>query len=129
MYCEHLCKTLLTFCPYEPHRLLKDLGPYDHLRRFFRICTTHFKRNVNDLRSQISSEVRSAMLSIASSDPHPDLDGAFEIIEKGGAKAKGNINDLFKQKLNSQCSVAKGQASYQQICDSSSLPTCQSYPT
>ena len=98
MYCEHLCKTLLTFCPYEPHRLLKDLGPYDHLRRFFHICITHFKQNVNDLRSQISPEVRSAMLSIASSDPHPDLDGAFEIIEKGSAKAKGKILLVYSNK-------------------------------
>ena len=38
------------------------------------------------------------MLSIASSDPHPDLDGAFEIIEKGGAKAKGKILLIYSNK-------------------------------
>jgi hypothetical protein len=98
MFCELLCKALPTLCPYEPHRQLKDLNPYDHLRRFFRICVTHFKRNVNDLRTQISPEVKSAMLSIASSDPHPDLDGAFAIIEKGSAKARGKILTISSTK-------------------------------
>ena len=64
MYCKHLCKALPTFCPYEPHRHLKDLSPYDHLRRFFRICVTHFKRNVSDLRAQIPPEVKFAMLNL-----------------------------------------------------------------
>lgn len=98
MFCERLCKALPTLCPYEPHRQLKDLSPYDHLQRFFRICVTHFKRNVNDLRTQISPEVKSAMLSIASSDPHPDLNGAFAIIEKGGAKARGKNSTISSTK-------------------------------
>jgi len=89
MLCQALCLSLDSFCRYETQRQLKDLDPYDHLRRFFRLCLTHFKHHINDLRTHVSLEVRRAMLSLASSEPHPDLEGAFKIIERGGSKAKG----------------------------------------
>ncbi|KAJ7817392.1 hypothetical protein B0H14DRAFT_2290326, partial [Mycena olivaceomarginata] len=33
------------FYPLEPSRLLRSLTPTDHLRRFYRICKIHYKRN------------------------------------------------------------------------------------
>ena len=89
MYCQFLCSDIDAYCKYEPSRSLKSLDPYDHLRRFLRLCVTHFKRNVHDLPSMISSEVKQAMLSLSSSEPHSDLEGAFATIQAGGAKAKG----------------------------------------
>jgi hypothetical protein len=34
-------------------------------------------------------EVKQAMRSLSSSEPHPDLEGAFATIQAGGPKAKG----------------------------------------
>ena len=90
MFCQSLSKVLGSFCEYEPHRRLRELDPYEHLRRFFRICITHFKRNIHDIGTHVSPGVKAAMLSLASSEPHPDLEGAFKIIENGGSKAKGD---------------------------------------
>ena len=92
MFCQSRCDLADTaVCQYDPKRQLKTFGPYDHLRCIFRVCVTHFKRNVHDLRSHISDEVRSAMLSLASSEKHPNLDGAFDVINNGGSKARGMI--------------------------------------
>ncbi|KAJ7649214.1 hypothetical protein B0H17DRAFT_1270949 [Mycena rosella] len=42
MFCQRLCAELgEVYCPMEPTRLLRALDPYDHLRRFLRLCTTH----------------------------------------------------------------------------------------
>ncbi|KAF8184741.1 hypothetical protein BJ912DRAFT_852992, partial [Pholiota molesta] len=94
LYCQQLCAEINGYCSLEtPIRQLSTLNPYDHLRRFFRQCVAHFKRKVQELGSQISPEVKAAMLSLASAEPHPDLDGAFEIIENGGPKAKAWLKD------------------------------------
>ncbi|KAJ7631405.1 hypothetical protein DFH06DRAFT_1439242 [Mycena polygramma] len=76
------------YCPMEPTRLLRSLSPCDHLRRFLRFCTTHNMRNIDKIRAYITPEVRNAMISLSSSQVHPDLEGAFRIIEAGGRKAK-----------------------------------------
>jgi hypothetical protein len=92
MFCQKLCSNLETAqCTMEPPRLLRELDPYDHLRRFYRFCVTHYKRHSHDLRPYTTKEVRNAMLSLSSSEPHPDLEGAFRVIENGGAKAKGRF--------------------------------------
>jgi len=54
--------------------------------------------HIRDLPSTVSSEVRQAMLSLSSSEPHPDLEGAFATIQAGGAKAKGT--DFTSSSLN-----------------------------
>ncbi|KAJ7240292.1 hypothetical protein C8J57DRAFT_1085939 [Mycena rebaudengoi] len=41
----------------------------------------------------MTKEVRNAKVSLSSSEPHPNLDGAFRVIENGGAKAKGKFPD------------------------------------
>ncbi|KAF8187531.1 hypothetical protein BJ912DRAFT_926768 [Pholiota molesta] len=89
-----LCMELDGYCSLEtPFCRLSTLSPYDHLRRFFRQCIAHFKRKIQELGSHISPEVKAAMLSLASAEPHPDLDGAFKIIENGGPKAKAWLKD------------------------------------
>lgn len=92
MFCESLCAALDEMCPFEPWRPLRSLNPYEHLRRFLRLCISHFKRHVRELRTSTTKEVQVAMLSLASSQPHPDLEGTFRIIEQGGAKAAGKFN-------------------------------------
>ncbi|KAK7001956.1 hypothetical protein R3P38DRAFT_3326837 [Favolaschia claudopus] len=93
MFCQSLCRDSDEFCPSEPNRRLRDLSPVDHLRRFYRICTVHYKRNINDLRPHTTSTVRKAMLSLASCHEHPDINGALKIIENGGKKAKAWLKD------------------------------------
>ncbi|KAJ7493180.1 hypothetical protein B0H11DRAFT_2277283 [Mycena galericulata] len=93
MFCQSLCEDSDSFCPIEPSRLLRDLTPADHLRRFYRYCKTHYKRNIDELRPYTTRPVRKAMLSLASSHEHPDLDGALKIIENGGRKAKAWLKD------------------------------------
>ncbi|KAJ7242720.1 hypothetical protein C8J57DRAFT_1526083 [Mycena rebaudengoi] len=94
MFCQKLCAELGDiYCPIEPTRLLRTLSPYDQLQRFLRLCTTHFKRNVDELRPYITPQVRSAMLSLSSSQVHPNIDEAFRTIENGGRKAKAWLKD------------------------------------
>ncbi|KAF8974325.1 hypothetical protein BDZ97DRAFT_11979 [Flammula alnicola] len=93
MYCQSLCVDLHAFCQYEPARRLRNLSPYDHLRRFFRLCIVHFKRHIHDLRLYISNDVRIAMLSLASSEPHPNIEKAFQLIDGGGPKARAWLKD------------------------------------
>ncbi|KAF5382081.1 hypothetical protein D9615_004312 [Tricholomella constricta] len=92
-FCQLLCQPLDRFCRYDGKQRLRDLDPYEHLRRFFRICITHFKRNINDIRRYISKDVRIAMLSLASSQPHACLEETLRFIEAGGQKAKAWLND------------------------------------
>jgi hypothetical protein len=90
MYCVQLSQSVTMPCPYEPHRRLCDLGPYDHLRRFYRLCVAHYKRNVHALRTHVSDKVYAAMLSLATSEQHPDIQKTLSIIRSGGPKASGN---------------------------------------
>ncbi|KAF8836644.1 hypothetical protein BDN67DRAFT_983787 [Paxillus ammoniavirescens] len=57
---------------------------------FFCICETHFQRNAFAIKHQLNSdqfsarEVYEAMLSLSSSDPHPNIDKTFKIIRSRG---------------------------------------------
>ncbi|KAK6988958.1 hypothetical protein R3P38DRAFT_2471187, partial [Favolaschia claudopus] len=51
------------------------------------------KRNINELKPYTTQKVRNAMLSLSSSQPHPDLEGAFAVIERGGRKSKAWLKD------------------------------------
>jgi hypothetical protein len=132
MWCQKLSAELGdVYCPLEPTRLLRTLDPYEHLRRFLRLCTTHFKRHVHDLRPSTTQKVRNAMLSLSSSQPHPNLEGAFQVIENGGRKAKGLSDSIpsqcFVTLIRSLVSMAEGQAGRKQICSPSSLSASESY--
>jgi hypothetical protein len=89
MYCVYLCQDSIQACRYDGTTLLRNLEPYDHLRRFYRLCLAHYKRNIRSLHGQVHKDVEVAMLSIASAEPHPDLQGALKKIKKGGKKAAG----------------------------------------
>ncbi|KAJ7505090.1 hypothetical protein B0H11DRAFT_1709164 [Mycena galericulata] len=94
IFCQKLCAELGdVYCSIEPTQLLRTLDPYEQLRRFLRFCTTHDGRNIDELRPYVTKEVRNAMLSLSSSQVHPDLEGAFRIIENGGRKAKAWLKD------------------------------------
>lgn len=94
MYCAQLSRSITTPCPYESQRRLCDLGPYDHLRRFYRLCVAHFKRNVHGLHTHVSDKVYAAMLSLATSEPHPDIEKTLDIIRDGGPKAAGELSSI-----------------------------------
>ncbi|KAF9231054.1 hypothetical protein BU15DRAFT_29339, partial [Melanogaster broomeanus] len=93
MFCVHLCRGNRTPCKYEPHRCLGDLNPYDHLRRMYRLCTVHFRRNAFKLHASVTPQVYNAMLSLSSFESHPDLEQTLEIIRAGGKKAKAWLKD------------------------------------
>lgn len=96
MFCSELSKNIKTPCIYEPHRKLCDLTPYDHLRRFYRLCVVHFKRNLRPLQSQVSKEVYNAMLSLSSSDAHPNFQRTLSVIRGGGRKAEAWLKDKLQ---------------------------------
>ncbi|KAJ8457091.1 hypothetical protein ONZ45_g18455 [Pleurotus djamor] len=92
-FCQYLCRARSDPIPDEPTRRFCYLDPYDHLRRCYKACVVHFKRNICDLGPHISIDVRNAMLSLASAEPHPDLEGIFQIIQSGGKKAAAWLKD------------------------------------
>ncbi|KAG2110340.1 uncharacterized protein F5147DRAFT_772592 [Suillus discolor] len=96
MYCVQLSRSISTSCTHEPHRRVSDLGPYDHLRRFYRLCVAHFKRNVHALRTHVLDEVYSAMLSLATCEEHPDIQRTFNTIRRGGPKAAAWLKDKLE---------------------------------
>ncbi|KAG2346777.1 hypothetical protein BDR05DRAFT_997176 [Suillus weaverae] len=96
MYCAQLSRSITTPCPYESQCHLCDLGPYDHLRRFYRLCVAHFKRNVHGLHTHVSDKVYAAMLSLATSEPHPDIQKTLDIIHDGGPKAAAWLKDKLE---------------------------------
>lgn len=80
---------------HESHRLIKDLGIYDHLRRLLRLCVTHFYRNIQ--KTQVPDSVRSQMRSLVCIE-HSDWDGTLVRIEaEGGKAAKGMSNQLISR--------------------------------
>ncbi|KAJ7843749.1 hypothetical protein B0H14DRAFT_2585527 [Mycena olivaceomarginata] len=93
----------------EPTWLLRTLDPCAHLRRFLRLFTTHYKRNIRELRPYTTQQVRAAMLNLSSSQVHPDLESVFRIIENGGRKqriqrvvARKRANKGKKRKLREE---------------------------
>lgn len=91
MLCVELCTHNQQYCRYESERHICDLSPYDHLRRFFRVCIAHFKHNLQTLARDIDAKVLTAMYSLASSDAHPCIKTTLQIIQNGGTKARGMI--------------------------------------
>ncbi|TFK44080.1 hypothetical protein BDQ12DRAFT_594008, partial [Crucibulum laeve] len=99
LFCQWLCQNMFDFCSLEPWRRLQELTPYDHLHQFYCLCYVHFKRNIHDIRSTISVDVADAMLSLAVSKPHQNLEGAYALINKGGPKARAWLKDKLDGKF------------------------------
>ncbi|KAG2045256.1 hypothetical protein BDR03DRAFT_930234 [Suillus americanus] len=94
MYCAQLSRSITTPCPYESQHCLCDLGPYDHLRQFYWLCVAHYKKNVYGLHTHVLDKVYAAMLSLATSEPHPDIQKTLDIIRNGGPKAAGELSSI-----------------------------------
>jgi hypothetical protein len=90
-YCEEICIDMAGYCAIEWSKSLHSLTPYEHLARFYRYCFAHFTRNVTGMRGHVTSEVRHAMMSLASAEAIPDLKATLELIRKGGKKATGAL--------------------------------------
>ncbi|KIK75200.1 hypothetical protein PAXRUDRAFT_173493 [Paxillus rubicundulus Ve08.2h10] len=67
---------------------MQELGPYDYLHRFFRLCIVHFQRNIKALGDSVKGKVQAAMYSLASAEHHPDIQQTLDIIRQGGRKQK-----------------------------------------
>ncbi|KAG6899107.1 hypothetical protein C0993_000824 [Termitomyces sp. T159_Od127] len=69
---------------HEPHRILSELSPYEHLHRLIRLCTVHFMRNIR--KCAVCEETRHLMRSL-SCITHPGWEAAIKDIAKTGGKA------------------------------------------
>ncbi|KAG6818704.1 hypothetical protein H0H93_002634 [Arthromyces matolae] len=85
---------------HEPHRLLSDLSPYDHLRRIFRLCAVHVMRNIKT--TKVSDVVKERMRSLICVE-HPNWNTTLTEIIRDGGKAG---NDWVQDKLRSQFAFA-----------------------
>ncbi|KAJ3831365.1 hypothetical protein F5878DRAFT_647702 [Lentinula raphanica] len=72
---------------HEPYRTIQELSPYDHLRRFLTLCTTHLYRNIR--KCPVTEAVRNTMRSLICVQ-HQDWEGALHTICVDGAKAGQN---------------------------------------
>ncbi|KAF8978201.1 hypothetical protein BDQ17DRAFT_1338866 [Cyathus striatus] len=109
MYCQKVCKDLFRNDPTESNKILKDLMPYDHLKRFYRLCTVHFKRNIYDLQKQesVSGDILDAMLSLSSTSKI-NMNLVQNTIKNGGPKAKDvhRFNISVTRQVRSQQVIA-----------------------
>ncbi|KAJ3840861.1 hypothetical protein F5878DRAFT_532801 [Lentinula raphanica] len=85
LYLQDLANGLpLKYDLHEPLRTIQSLSPYDHLRRFLTLCTTHLYRNIR--KCSVSDQVRNIMRNLICIE-HDDWDGALEDIRTLGGKA------------------------------------------
>lgn len=69
---------------HEPHRTIQSLGPYEHLRRNFRLCSNHYYRNIKG--TPVTDDIRCNMRSLLCLE-HPDWEGTLQAIRDRGGKA------------------------------------------
>ncbi|TDL19151.1 hypothetical protein BD410DRAFT_727573, partial [Rickenella mellea] len=79
---------------HEPLRSLPSLSGHDHLRRLFRLCTVHAKRNIKT--SKVNESVKAHMRSLICVT-HDDMAGTIELIRREGGKVGSDwINDKIR---------------------------------
>ncbi|KAJ3762632.1 hypothetical protein EV360DRAFT_35312 [Lentinula raphanica] len=82
------------------HQLLRsvqELSPYEHLRRFLTLCTTHFSRNIR--KCAVSPEVRNLMRSL-DCIRHDNWDETLSDIRRLGGRAGENwVSDKEQSKF------------------------------
>ncbi|KAJ7815793.1 hypothetical protein B0H14DRAFT_2264779, partial [Mycena olivaceomarginata] len=76
---------------HEPHRLLRLLTPYDHLRRLYRVCRVHNYRNIQ--QCGVPEHVRQLMCSLACVRHHDWTGTLNQIICDGGKAAEDWVRD------------------------------------
>ncbi|KIJ25851.1 hypothetical protein M422DRAFT_273135 [Sphaerobolus stellatus SS14] len=70
-FCQELSKGMMGYCAYEQTKALHKLSAYDHLKRIYRYCFSHYIRHVGELKGHVDGEVLTAMMSLASADALP----------------------------------------------------------
>lgn len=84
LYVQDLTRGIhLRFDFHEPTRHVQNLSPYDHLRRFLTLCTTHLYRKIRTC--SVSEEVKRAMQSLICIT-HDDWEETLEFIRTQGGK-------------------------------------------
>lgn len=77
---------------FEPNIRVRDLTPYQHLARMYRLCGTHHNRGVEAVIKTVPPdrkfEVKEAMQRISSLEPMEDFESIKKTIRSGGDKAK-----------------------------------------
>ncbi|KAF7969704.1 hypothetical protein HWV62_26160 [Athelia sp. TMB] len=79
---------------HETSRRLDELDAYDHLRRIYRLCTTHVERNIHEVSTP--DEIKYKMRSLMCVE-HPDFDGCLRTIALEGGKPAA---DWVQNKIN-----------------------------
>ncbi|KAJ7937555.1 hypothetical protein B0H13DRAFT_2648934 [Mycena leptocephala] len=82
---------------HEPGRLLESLGPYDHLRRNFRLCTVHAKRNLK--ACAVGEPVRNLMRSLFCMRHTSWDETIFNIQTQGGKAGFDWVQDKLRSKF------------------------------
>ncbi|KIJ46297.1 hypothetical protein M422DRAFT_250346 [Sphaerobolus stellatus SS14] len=101
LYLQDICKDMAGYCSVDWTKPLHTLTPYDHTKRCLRICFQHYTTCVRNLKTNVTSPVYRAMISLYSADPIPDYKGTIALIEAGGKKA----SDWLKDKLSAENSL------------------------
>lgn len=77
---------------FEPNIAIRDLTPYQHLARMYRLCGTHHNRGVEAVMKHVPPdrryEVKEAMKRLSSLEPIEDFEKLKKTIRSGGEKAK-----------------------------------------
>ncbi|KAJ7736328.1 hypothetical protein B0H14DRAFT_3516594 [Mycena olivaceomarginata] len=82
---------------HESWRTLRSLGPYEHLRRIYRLCKVHNYRNIQTC--SVSDPVRQLMRSLACIE-HPSWDATIaQIIADGGKAGADWVRDKVTSKF------------------------------
>nr|GAT44274.1 predicted protein [Mycena chlorophos] len=68
----------------EPHRTVQELGPYEHLAHFVRLCSNHYLRNIKSCA--VPNATKNMMRSLLCAR-HPDFEGTLARIQNEGGKA------------------------------------------
>ncbi|KIJ46901.1 hypothetical protein M422DRAFT_249642 [Sphaerobolus stellatus SS14] len=94
-FCQELSKGMMGYCAYEQTKALHKLSAYDHLKRVYRYCFSHYIWHVVELRGHIEGEVLTAMMSLASADALPAdvYEKILFIIHNSGKKGKDWLKD------------------------------------
>ncbi|KIJ40774.1 hypothetical protein M422DRAFT_256193 [Sphaerobolus stellatus SS14] len=95
MFCQELSKGMMGYCAYEQTKAIHNLSAYDHLKRLYRYCFSHYTHHVGELRGYVEGEVLTAMMSLTSVDALPVhvYEKILHIIHNSGKKGKDWLKD------------------------------------
>ena len=82
---------MMGYCAYDQTKPLHELSAYNHLKRIYRYCFSHYTRHVREFRGLLEPCVLNAMMSLASADHLPPevYENILTMICSSGKKGAG----------------------------------------